>query len=141
MKIGKNRGTVWTPPMEDHPEVAFEIRALTPQLSEEVGEKFTKQSLVAGTDGKVEMQTEFKSYGLMRAQAKELVCGWRGIVGDESMGEHNGKPLPCTKEFKDLVFDIWDDGKMVTHVNEAASTFNQLREESLKNSAPSSASA
>jgi hypothetical protein len=134
LKLGKTRGTIWTPPMEDDEEILFEIRPLTPKVGEEIQNRFFSAHYEQDADGKAKITTTVKSAGMVREQAKVLVESWAGIIGADDMGPLAGKLVPCTAKYIDLVFDEWDDnGKMAAHVVKFASKFAEEKEKQAKN--------
>lgn len=132
--IGRERTGIWTAGMPEDPEVRFQIRPLTPLVSEQVYSEFVQAKLVQ-EDGKNKLEQNVRGFGMMRAQAKAVVMDWEGIVGDATMGPLAGQALPCNDKYKSLVFDVWDDGgKLTGFVTEQSARYAQLKDEDQKNS-------
>jgi hypothetical protein len=140
LRLGKSRGTIWTPPLLSDDEIMLEVAPLTPLLSEQIQNRFVSAQYAQTDDGKATITTTVKSAGMIREQAKAVTVGWKGIIGADDMGPLAGKDIPCSDKYKDLVFDEWDDtGNIAAHAVKYASKFAEEKDKQAKNSAPPSA--
>ena len=138
-KIGKERGAVWTAGYPEDESIRFQIRPLTPILNEQITGSHLSSTIVQ-EDGHNKLQTNVRSFGITREQAKAIVVGWEGVVGDDTMGPMSGQPVPCTAKYISQLFDEWDDGGLLAaFVVGQANKYAEIREAELKNSETPSA--
>lgn len=134
MKIGKDRAAVWSENYPGDISMRFKIRPLTPILGETITNAHLSASLV-NEGGQNRLQTNIKSFGITREQAKAVVTDWEGVLGDSTMGPLEDKPLPCTDKYKAYLFDLWDDGGLIAaFVMTQANKLAEIREGEVKNS-------